>query len=168
MSTATESRTTKFSTRIDIDASGREELIGLLNQQLADLIDLRSQIKQAHWNVRGPRFFPLHELFDELAAGLLEPIDNVAERVGILGGLARGTVRMSASNTRLTDFSESRTQGLDVTDAVADRIAYVAEKTRQAIDRAADIGDETTADPETPSPVLPKRPFPGLDFPPPH
>ena len=95
--------------------------------------------------MRGPRFFPLHELFDELAERLLDPIDTVAERVGTLGGLARGSVRMAAENTRLTDFDTSRTDGLDVVDAIADRIAYVAEHTRRAIDESAKL-DETTAD----------------------
>jgi starvation-inducible DNA-binding protein len=146
MESTSGTKTTRFTTRIDLNADERQSLIELLNQHLADLVDLRSQIKQAHWNVRGPRFFPLHELFDELAERLLEPIDDLAERVGALGGLARGSVRMSAANTRLTDFDEHRTQGLDVTDAVADRIAYVAEKTRRAIDQSSNIGDETTAD----------------------
>ena len=56
-----------FKTSIDIPAGTRTEIIDLCNQQLADTADLHSQIKQAHWNIKGPEFIALHKFYDELA-----------------------------------------------------------------------------------------------------
>ena len=80
-----------FPTHIDLPAETRQSVIKLLNQQLADTFDLQSQVKQAHWNVKGPTFIALHELFDELAEELEEHIDGTAERATALGGVAMGT-----------------------------------------------------------------------------
>ena len=85
-----------FATRIDLPAPVREKMIALLNQQLADTFDLFSQIKQAHWNVKGPQFIALHELFDKLAEDVEESVDTIAERATALGGTALGTARMAA------------------------------------------------------------------------
>ena len=90
-----------FSTRIDLPAPVREKMIALLNQQLADTFDLFSQIKQAHWNVKGPQFIALHELFDKLAEDVEESVDTIAERATALGGTALGTARMAAGASRL-------------------------------------------------------------------
>src|SRR4051812_30554474 len=56
-----------FKTRIDLPADRRKKLIALLNQHLADTFDLYGHAKHAHWNVKGPQFHQLHELFDDLA-----------------------------------------------------------------------------------------------------
>src|SRR5262249_59487315 len=92
-------------TSIDLDAETREQVVALLNQQLADTFDLYSQTKQAHWNVKGAQFFQLHELFDKLAADTLVYVDDIAERVTTLGGTALGTARMSSAASRLPDYS---------------------------------------------------------------
>ena len=73
-------RNHSFKTKIDMPRRGRTELVTLLNARLADTFDLYSQIKQAHWNVKGKNFFPLHELFDKLAADVLPFVDEIAER----------------------------------------------------------------------------------------
>ncbi len=137
---------TAFETRMDLDESVREPMAALLNQHLADLIDLRSQTKQAHWNVRGPHFIAYHELFDTLAAQLTEPVDTVAERIGALGYRAEGTTRMAAGNSRLVDWPLDLTDGPTIVEAIADRFSYVAAFTRSAIDKASESGDEVTTD----------------------
>src|ERR1700691_3178165 len=91
------------STKNDLSATVREKSIALLNQQLADTFDLFSQIKQAHWNVKGPTFIALHEFFDDLAEGVEEYIDTIAERATALGGTTLGTVRMAAAASRLPE-----------------------------------------------------------------
>jgi len=91
-----------FKTRINLPADRREKLIALLNQQLADTFDLFGQTKQAHWNVKGPQFYQLHLLFDDLADKVEKYIDEIAERATTLGGSAQGTVRMAAAASRLT------------------------------------------------------------------
>src|SRR5436189_3098007 len=55
-----------YPTKNDLPEAARREAIGLLNQRLADCIDLQTQCKQAHWNVKGPTFIALHKLFDEV------------------------------------------------------------------------------------------------------
>lgn len=135
-----------FRTRIDIPQEAREKLIGILNQQLADTLDLRTQVKQAHWNVKGPHFIALHELFDDLAESLDEPIDDVAERVTALGGLAHGTARMAANISRLAELPEEATDGMELVSALSDRFAQLGASVRKAIDETDELGDADTAD----------------------
>jgi len=137
---------TSFNTRMDIDEDTRADMIAVMNQALADLSDLRSQTKQAHWNVRGPHFIAYHELFDNLVADLDAPVDDVAERVGALGGRAEGTIRMAAGKSRLVDLPLETVRDEEVVAALADRFSYVAAWCREAIDKAADASDEVTAD----------------------
>ena len=131
-------------TRIDLPQDVREEMIALLNAQLADTIDLRYQVKQAHWNVKGPHFIALHELFDKLYADLDGPIDEIAERVTALGGVALGTVRIAAKS-RLPEMPHDLVEGMKLVALLADRYAALGATTREAID-AADEEDADTAD----------------------
>jgi starvation-inducible DNA-binding protein len=135
-----------FKTRIDLPADGREKLIALLNQQLADTFDLYGQAKQAHWNVKGPQFHQLHELFDDLAEHLQEYVDLIAERATALGGTALGTVRMAAAASRLTEYPLDAGGSMQHVEALAERFAALAASTRSAIDAAADLGDADSAD----------------------
>src|SRR5436190_14744393 len=100
MNTLTNSTTkgpTMYETENDIPKTARAELNALLNQRLADVLDLQLQLKQAHWNVKGPHFIGLHELFDKISEEVESYSDSIAERVVQLGGIALGTVRVSAS-----------------------------------------------------------------------
>ncbi len=133
-------------TRIDLDAETREQLVTLLNQQLADTFDLYSQTKQAHWNVKGPQFFQLHELFDKLAADLLPNIDDMAERATTLGGTALGTAKMAAKASRLEEYPATVTSGTESLETLIDRYATLAASTREAIETSAKLGDADTSD----------------------
>ena len=133
-------------TRIDIKPKFRENMIALLNQQLADTLDLYTQVKQAHWNVKGPHFIALHELFDTLAEDLESPVDDIAERVTALGGVARGTARLAARESRLKELPDDDFDGLALVAALADRYAALGASTRAAIQSAADAGDADTSD----------------------
>jgi len=145
MTTTTRS-TPSFSTRIDVDADARAELIALLNQQMADNADLYSQTKQAHWNVKGQHFMQLHLLYDQVAA-VIEPFtDEIAERVTALGGYATGTVRMAAEASTLPEFPMDAISDTATLEALADRWAAYAASTRAAIERAAQIGEPTSED----------------------
>ncbi|MGJ3240041.1 MAG: DNA starvation/stationary phase protection protein Dps [Anaerolineae bacterium] len=138
--------TTRFQTRINIEENTRVQLVDLLNQHIADLTDLHSQTKQAHWNVRGIHFQQLHELFDQVAADLPPFIDELAERAGALGGYAMGTARMAADNSRLTEMPTDATDGTVVTEALADRWGAYVAFVQEAIDIADDLDDDTTED----------------------
>src|SRR5688572_10263033 len=145
MTTATAAES-MFSTRNDLTREVREKVTALLNQQLADTFDLYSQTKQAHWNVKGAQFFQLHELFDKLAEELQGYVDQIAERTTALGGLATGTVRMSAANSQLPELELNVTDSLPMVEALADRYAALASGMRQAIESADGQGDSDTAD----------------------
>lgn len=132
-------------TSIDLDSETREQLVTLLNQQLADTFDLYSQTKQAHWNVKGSSFFSLHELFDKLAGDLLGHVDTVAERVTTLGGTASGTARMAGAASRLPEYPEV-TDGRASVEALVERYAQLAASTRTAIESSDGLGDANTAD----------------------
>src|SRR5215475_13383297 len=134
------------STRIDIRGKLRDSMIGLLNRQLADTLDLYTQVKQAHWNVKGPHFIALHELFDKLAEDLEGPVDDIAERITALGGVARGTARVAAQESRLPEFPLDRCDGLKAVALLADRYAALGASTRSAIEVAGTEGDADTSD----------------------
>ena len=133
-------------TRIDVAPKLRASMIALLNQQLADALDLYTQVKQAHWNVVGKHFIALHELFDKLAEELEGPVDDIAERITALGGVANGTARIAAKASRLKEFPDGRIDGLKAVAALADRYAALAASTRAAIEAAGKQGDADTSD----------------------
>ena len=135
-----------FSTRIDLSIEVREKVISLLNQHLADAIDLYSQTKQAHWNVKGPQFFQLHELFDKLAEEAEDQVDMLAERATSLGGVARGTARLAAATSRLPEYPADATTCRQHLEALAARYAALGTTCRAAIDASGELGDAGTAD----------------------
>lgn len=133
-------------TAIRITAEIRTEIADQLTPLLADLIDLHSQTKQAHWNVRGPAFITQHELYDKLADSTFALIDPLAERITTLGATARGTVRDSAGGSRLKEFPTDGANGVAYTEALIERFAFVANHIRESIDIVAECGDAVTAD----------------------
>ncbi len=134
------------STKIDINKETREKIIGLLNDRLADSIDLKSQAKQAHWNVKGMSFIALHELFDQVATEVENYTDTIAERVTILGGTAEGTVRVSAAKSSLNQYPMEISEGRDHVDALSTALADFGKRVRKNIDEADEAGDMDTAD----------------------
>lgn len=135
-----------FRTSVDIPPGSREKINKVLNQHLADSFDLMSQVKQAHWNVKGSDFWQLHELFDEVAARAAEWVDELAERITALGGYANGTVRMAAAASTLPEFPTEITESMEYVRAVADRLAAFTDSARAAIDQTDKLGDANTAD----------------------
>ena len=136
-----------FDTRNDLDEATREKLVTLLNARLADTFDLYSQLKQAHWSVRGSDFIQLHELYDTVAESVLEFVDEIAERATALGGLATGTVRMAAEASSLDEYPLDAIAGEDTVQVVADRLATYGAAVREAIDVTdSELGDIDTSD----------------------
>lgn len=133
-------------TRIDIAEGERKKLVDLLNRQLADTSDLYSQVKYAHWNVKGSDFIQLHLLFDDIAGHVLGFADQIAERSTTLGGTANGTVRQSSSTSTLPEYPTKAGRGMDAVEAVAERVALYAASTRRAMEESEDLGDTSTND----------------------
>lgn len=124
----------------------RAQLVALLNARLAATADLHAQVKQAHWNVTGVHFQTLHELFDDVADAVFPFVDEIAERVTALGGVAQGTVRMAAAASDLPEFPADAAGGDAFLAAVRDRLAAYAAANLAAIDTADDLDDDATQD----------------------
>jgi len=124
----------------------REQAISVLNKHLAAAIDLHGQIKQAHWNVRGPGFIAIHELFDKVAEDVESYSDMLAERAGALGGTAQGTVQTAAKQSFLIPYPHGIADEKQHLFAVAGSLAAFGQSAREAIGLATNAGDPATAD----------------------
>jgi len=144
MATATQQRT--FSTGVSLSEKTRLEIIDRLNARLADAIDMKTQAKQAHWNVKGMHFFQLHELFDSIASHLDDQADLLAERATALGGTALGTARLVAATSGIGEYDLNAVAGEQHVRALAKGLAQLANAARSAIDFCSERGDQGTAD----------------------
>jgi starvation-inducible DNA-binding protein len=133
-------------TRHPLSEEVRQSLVDLLDARLSDTIALALQAKQAHWNVRGPRFLPLHELFDEIAAHAHEWADLLAERAGSLGGLVDGTPAAVASRATLPEYPEGTIDEAAHVDHVIAALSTLSARLGQAIEVAGELGDPATED----------------------
>jgi starvation-inducible DNA-binding protein len=133
-------------TRNDLTADVRARVSLLLNSGLATAIDLYLQTKHAHWNVKGPSFIALHELFDKLGEELEEYIDEMAERAVALGAVAEGTTNSVIERTQLAKYPAQISEGLAHVDALANAYATFGKAVRAAIDEAGRAGDADTSD----------------------
>jgi len=136
----------QFPTRSYLSQNVRTSSIQRLNRCLADSIVLQSQAKYAHWNVKGLHFFPLHELFDEIAEEFEDHIDEIAERITSLGGQAIGSTYTAASTSNIPPLSTSAVTGVEFIEMLADRIAMHDANLSQDIQAATQSGDVDTAD----------------------
>ena len=149
MKTATvriEEEPSLYKTENDIPRDHRLELNTLMNLRLASAVDLQLQLKQAHWNVKGPNFIGLHELFDKIAAAVATYADQLAERIVQLGGIAEGTARVAAARSRLDEYPLSVSEGLEHVNAVSMALANFGHDARLTIEEANALDDAVTAD----------------------
>jgi starvation-inducible DNA-binding protein len=135
-----------YQTENDLPKDARVEVIGILNQRLADIIDLQTQLKQAHWNVKGPHFVGLHELFDKIAEEVESYVDMIAERIVQLGGIAEGTMRIAASRSRLEEYPLDIADGAAHVEAVARALSTFGREARMTIEETDGLDDADTAD----------------------
>lgn len=135
-----------YLTKIDLQESIRAKVIETLNQTLADALDLELQARQAHWNVKGPSFIALHELFARLSRELNGFADDLAERIATLGGVAVGTIHIVAKESRLPRYSNELATGRGHLEALSGSVACFARTAREAVGNVDEAGDVTTAD----------------------
>lgn len=135
-----------YRSRIDIPTDLRSQIIALLNQSLATTLDLKTQVKQAHWNVKGTDFYQLHTLFDEIASEIEDFIDLIAERITTLAGYAFGTARIAATQSILPEYPFDILDGKDHLIALADRFAVYAKHLREGIAKTDELGEMDTND----------------------
>jgi starvation-inducible DNA-binding protein len=132
-------------TRSDLSLAIRVYVIQLLQQTLVATIDLRSQVKQAAWNVKGREFPQLHTLFATMVTELDAHTDLLAERIAVLGGMVQGTVRVAAMQSTLPEYPGDLVAGDAHVRALAERVAPYATALRADITHAADVEDAVTA-----------------------
>lgn len=132
-------------TNINIAEKNREDICKVLNKTLANLSDLSMITKHAHWNLRGPRSYFLHKLFDDLYENLIPLIDEVAERIATLGGLAEGRVANVLKNTSIKSFPEV-TKDKEVLEALIESYSSFVNSNRDDVSVVSALEDEATAD----------------------
>jgi starvation-inducible DNA-binding protein len=135
-----------YPTKNDLSEAQRTKVVELLNARLADAIDLQTQMKQAHWNVKGPNFIALHELFDKINEDVEDYVDLIAERAVQLGGIALGTARSVAQRSQQKEYPLQIASGRDHVDAVSSALATFGKATRAAIDASDELRDKDSAD----------------------
>jgi starvation-inducible DNA-binding protein len=135
-----------YTTKNSLPEKTRIQIGGMLQEHLANSLDLITQAKQAHWNVKGPDFIALHELFDKIAEDSEDYLDLLAERIVQLGGIAEGTLRAAAKRTQLPEYPLAISDGHKHVTALAYTLATYGERVRKAIVDAGEIGDLDTAD----------------------
>lgn len=133
-------------TKNDLPEESRATAVQLLNQRLADCIDLQTHCKQAHWNVKGPSFIALHKLFDEINEAVEEYVDLLAERIVQLGGVAAGTARIVAARSNLIDYPPLLAGGAQHVAALSDSLSQFGRTARMGIEEMNDLKDANSAD----------------------
>lgn len=124
----------------------RTQICGLLQDHLCNSLDLVGQAKQAHWNVKGPHFMSLHQLFDKIAEDAEGYVDVIAERIVQLGGTAEGTLQVVAKRTRLPTYPINISSDTDHLNSLAHSLAVYGESVRVGIGLADELTDKGTAD----------------------
>ena len=135
-----------FPTKNDLPEDKRVEVIGLLNQRLAEAIDLQTQCKQAHWNVKGPSFIGLHKLFDDVNEDVENYVDLIAERVVQLGGVAEGTIGAAEQRSKLPDYPIGIATGSEHVAALSDALSAFGRAARITIEEMNELEDAGSAD----------------------
>jgi starvation-inducible DNA-binding protein len=136
----------RFHSHVTIDEAARGQIINGLNDLLACTVDLASQVKQAHWNVRGEQFISRHRLFDDLYAHLVSSGDLIAERVGQLGGYAKGTIRMASVSSTLAEHDTEAVQGNEHVRSLTERYAELGTMLRHQIRVCDEMSEPVTVD----------------------
>ncbi len=133
-------------TKNDLSEATRQDLAEVLQNSLSEGLDLMLQSKQAHWNVKGPHFISLHELFDQVNKDARKQTDLLAERIAQLGGLVEGSAASIAQNSDLPEYPPHIASGAEHVDALSTALAAFGKHLNQSIKRASELGDEVTAD----------------------
>ena len=135
-----------YKNRVALPDDVKAKVVDVANQKLAAALDMYSQAKYAHWNVKGMNFYQLHLVFDATAKVIFKQIDPIAERITQLGGVANGTVRMSAANSPIAPYKVESISGPEHLEALANALGTYCKELREASDKIDDLGDEPTSD----------------------
>ncbi len=135
-----------YKNRVALSDDQKKQVVGLMQERLAGALDMYSQAKFAHWNVKGDNFYQLHLCFDRVAKHIFKHIDSIAERITQLGGVANGTVRQAAHGSTVPEFDTMLVAGMDYVNCLADSLGSYCASLREASSKIDEIGDEPTSD----------------------
>lgn len=143
---STGSKSKMYKNRVALSDEIKQQVVDILNVPLAASLDMYSQAKFAHWNVKGMNFYQLHLVFDATAKVIFKQIDPIAERITQLGGVASGTVRQSAASSPIPPYNTQATSGPEHLESLSNSLGEYCKQLREASDKVDDIGDKPTAD----------------------
>ncbi len=143
---ATQLNKKMYKNRVALSDEQKQKTVEVMQERLAEALDMYSQAKFAHWNVKGDNFYQLHLVFDSVADAIFPQIDGIAERMTQLGGVANGTVRQSAMGSRIPEYDVNLTAGMEHVNALANALGCYCESLREASSKIDEIGDEPTSD----------------------
>jgi len=146
MATSAASKVRTYKSSVGVPDKNRQAIIALLNARLADSIDLRTQIKWAHWNVKGMHFIQLHQLFDSVQEHIDDASDTIAERIAAIGGVANGTAREVAGKSGLNEADLSASDGQSQLKWLVHNFAHHVNALRTAAQESDDLDDPITTD----------------------
>ena len=135
-----------YKNRVALPDDVKEKVVGIMNVTLAAGLDMYSQAKYAHWNVKGVNFYQLHLVFDAVAKVIGKQVDPIAERITQLGGTANGTVRMSAASSPIAPYNVESLSGPEHLESLANSLGTYCKELREASDKIDDAGDGPTSD----------------------
>lgn len=128
---------------IGLDKHQSEQLIGKLNDLLANYQVLYQNTRGFHWNIKGEKFFELHVKFEELYTNLQEKIDEIAERILTLGGTPLHTFEDYIATSQVK-AQQNLTQGKECMGAILDAFGVLLQKQREILDLSDSSNDEGT------------------------
>jgi starvation-inducible DNA-binding protein len=143
---ATKMNDKMYHNRVALTDEQKKKTVAVMQERLAESLDMYSQAKFAHWNVKGYNFYQLHLVFDSVADHIFPQIDAIAERITQLGGVANGTVRQAANGSLIPEYNIALIAGMDHVNALADALGCYCQALREASDKIDEIGDEPSSD----------------------
>lgn len=131
---------------IGLSAEQLKKSIDMLSTVLSDEMTLYIKTRKFHWNVSGESFMELHKLFEHQYKELEEIIDEVAERIGKLGGKTIGTMNQYAQHTRLKEWPNEYPNRMKMIEELMEDHETVIKELRKDVDKCEENGDAGTTD----------------------
>ena len=131
---------------LGLPAEKRQEIVQLLNQILADTMSLRDLYKKNHWQVSGPTFYQLHLLYDKHYGEQAELVDEIAERIQILGGISIAMAHDVAETTSIERPPRGREEVPVQISRLLEAHEIIIKEVRTSARRAAELGDDGSND----------------------
>ncbi len=122
-----------------------ENVVSALKQLLADFQVYYTNLRGFHWNVKGHDFFVLHEKFESLYDDTAEKVDELAERILMLGGVPESRFSEYLKTAEVKELS-GVSRGSEAIAHVLDTYKYLIAKERKVLELASEAGDDVTAD----------------------